>query len=144
MCLEAVVRKHFQIGYCKFREQCVKQHVEELCEISNCKSKACSKRHPKVCKFFTQYNSCRYNEKCAYTHTVTTEQSDIGALLVKVDHLENNLKVMSDKVIALEEKIQNINSESKSSASITLKCYQCDYKASKISVMKRHVISKHK
>ena len=77
-------------------------------------------------------------------HTVTKEKSDIAALLVKVDHLENNLKVMSEKLVALEEKIQNINSESKSSASTTLKCDQCDYKASKNSVMKRHVASKHK
>ena len=76
----------------------MKQHVEELCEIANCKSKACSKRHPKVCNFFTQYTSCRYNEKCAYSHTVTTEKSELDALLVKVDNLESNLKIMSDKV----------------------------------------------
>ena len=122
----------------------MKQQVEELFEIENCKSKACSKRHPKVCKFFTQYTSCRYNEKCGYSHTVTTEISELAALLVKVDNLESNLKVMSDKVVALEEKIQNIDSESKSSTSKTFKCDQCDYKASKNSIMKRHVTSKHK
>ena len=42
---------------------------------------------------------------------------------------------MSEKVVALEEKVKNINSESKSSASTTLKCNQCDYKASKNSAM---------
>ena len=122
----------------------MKQHVEELCEIANCKSKACSKRHPKVCKFFTQYNRCRYNEKCAYSHTATKEKGELAALLVKVDNLENNLKFMSEKVVALEEKIQNIDSESKSSTSKTFKCDQCDYKASKNSILKRHVTSKHK
>ena len=63
-------------------------------------------------QIFTQNISCRYIEKCAYTLTVIKEKSDIDALLVKVDHLENKLKVMSEKLVALEEKIQNINSES--------------------------------
>ena len=38
------------------------------------KSKACTKRHPKGCKFFTAHNFCKYNDKCAYMHTVTKEK----------------------------------------------------------------------
>ena len=144
MCLEALVCKHFQTGYCKFREQCRKQHVTELCGIDNCKSKACTKRHPKVCKFFTAHNMCRYNEKCAYLHTITKEESDTAALLIKVAHLEDTLKVMDEKLKALEEIIEKLNSESIPASSGTFKCDKCDYKASKNSILKRHKTSKHK
>ena len=143
MCLEAVVCKHFQTGYCKFREHCRKHHVSELCDKANCNSKACKKRHPTICKYFTAHNVCRYQDKCAYLHTITEEKSDTAKLLSKVDHLEDTLKVMSKKVLALEEKLEIMNIESNPSLIQTFKCDQCDYKASKNSVLKRHKTFKH-
>ena len=50
-------------------------------------------------------------------HTATKEKSDTAKLLSKVEHLEANIKVMSERVMALEEKLQNIDIESNPSRS---------------------------
>ena len=71
------------------------------------------------------------------------KKSDTAELLSKVEHLENTVIVMSDRVMALEERLQNIDIQSNPSCSQTFKCDQCDYKASKDSVLKRHKTSKH-
>ena len=142
--MEDVVCKHFQSGYCKFRDHCRKHHETEHCQTKNCKSKACTKRHQKVCKFFTSYNVCKFGEQCSYKHSVTQEKSDMSKLENKMSNLEDTVKVMSDTIKVLEEKVQSLSSESKTSFNKPFKCDQCDYKASKNSVLKRHVTSKHK
>ena len=45
--------------------------------------------------------------------------------------------------MVLEEKLQNIDIQSNPSSSQTFKSDQCDYKASKNSIMKRHKTTKH-
>ena len=45
---ENEVCKHNQTGYCKYRQQCTKEHVNEICnEKHECKDNACKMRHPK-------------------------------------------------------------------------------------------------
>ena len=62
----------------------------------------------------------------------------------KVSNLEDTVKVMSETMKVLEEKVQGLSNESKTSTNKPFKCDQCDYKASKTSVLKRHITSKHK
>ena len=45
-------------------------------------------------------------------HTVTKEKSDTAELLSKVEHLEDTLKVMSERVMALEKRLQSIDIQS--------------------------------
>ena len=59
----------------------------------------------------------------------------------KMSNLEDTVKVMSDTIKVLEEKVQSLSNESKTSFN---KPFKCDYKASKNSVLKRYVTSKHK
>ena len=58
--------------------------------------------------------------------------------------LKTILKSCLKKQLLWKKKIHNIKSETNSSASHTFKCEQCNYKASKKSVIKRHVIYKNK
>ena len=51
---------------------------------------------------------------------------------------------MSHTIQVLEVKIQSIHNESNISTNTSFKCDYCDYKASKNSVLKQHVTSKHK
>ena len=159
--MEPVVCKYFQSGFCKFQEYCRKQHVKELCETDKCTSKVCIKRHPKVCKYFKTHNACKFNDLCAYQHIITTETSPMEELVNKINNLENivnvmskqidvltnledTVKAMSDTIQVLEVKIQSIHNESNISTNKSFKCDHCDYIASKNSVLKRHVTSKHK
>ena len=83
----------------------MKQHVEELCEIANCKSKACSKRHPKICKFFTAHNTCKFSGQCAYHHKTTKAGKEIIEIIIKINALENTVTLLSEKIIILEEEL---------------------------------------
>ena len=65
-------------------------------------------------------------------------------LVSKVTSLENTVKDLSGKIVILEEIIKTKTSESNLSSNPSYKCEQCGYKASTQSVLKRHVMTKHK
>ena len=73
--MEGEICKHYKYGFCKFQDQCQKEHVEGECNaLYACKSKVCNKRHPKVCKRFSLERFCKFGEECAYRHP--TDKSD--------------------------------------------------------------------
>ena len=51
---------YYSVGYCKFRDQCIRIHFTEDCENSSCKRKGCLKRHRSQCQFG---GSCQRNNK---------------------------------------------------------------------------------
>ena len=54
------VCKHNQTGFCKYRQQCTKEHVNEICnEKHECKDKTCTMRHPKRCKIFEDFGGAK-------------------------------------------------------------------------------------
>ena len=62
------VCQHYQNGFCKYRQQCVKKHVDELCpSTTSCNSKDCEKRHPRLCRMFAKFRHCKFTD-CAYSH----------------------------------------------------------------------------
>ena len=71
---DANVCKHFKYGFCKFGEKCNKQHLKEICQTEDCNLKTCSKRHPKICKFFSvnQPGSTRYASSVTLAATSTS------------------------------------------------------------------------
>jgi hypothetical protein len=74
-------------------------------------------------------------------------ESIVKGMSNQIDVLTNHedmVKAMSDTIQVLEVKIQRIYNESNISTNKSFKCDHCDYKASKNSVLKRHVTSKHK
>ena len=98
--MEAAVCKHFQIGHCRFQDHCRKHHIKELCERENCKSMTCQLRHPKVCKFFSVHNTCKFGEHCAYQHKITLNVK-INLLITKISTLENTVNLRQKKNVIL-------------------------------------------
>ena len=139
--METVFCKHFQTGFCKFKEHCRKQHIKEVCPYSQCKSEFCMKRHPRICNYFNTHNTCKFGEDCAYKHKVTNESTNINKLEAKLNTLENTVKAMAEKIEVLEDKLNTKNKESISSPKI--QCEHCTYQASSTTVMKRHITTKH-
>ena len=139
--MESVVCKHFQTGFCWFKEHRRKQHNKEICPNSQCTTKTCIKRHPRICKYFNTNNTCKFGEDCAYKHKLTKEKSDLNKLEAKVDILEKTVKAMAVKIEVLEDKLHNQNEESNSSSKI--ECEQCTYQANSTTVLKRHITTKH-
>ena len=59
-----------QTGFCKFKDECLNKHLDQVCEQSDCTDDVCKslKRHPKPCKKFMNSKYCYNNENCADTH----------------------------------------------------------------------------
>ena len=55
-----------KFGFCKYREDCRKQHFLDKCSDSEC-DQECDKRHPKECN---RGESCKFYKKkiCSYDH----------------------------------------------------------------------------
>ena len=62
------VCRYFRFGHCKYKERCRLQHVKEFCENQSCEIRSCSLRHPKACKYFRDYNRCKFGEYCDFKH----------------------------------------------------------------------------
>ena len=102
---ENQVCQHHKFGYCKFRQQCLQEHVKtEYEDISACTGiKSCSKRHPKICRKYSLENFCRFGKDCSYVHISREhsevckdlEDEDMKNIKAKVDLLKNTVKSLS-------------------------------------------------
>ena len=93
--MEEKICSYFKYGYCKYKEECRKQHNKEICELgSSCEnSKVCPRRHPKFCQKLSLEGFCRHGDKCAYNHNkltyqnITNDKNDIKVMKVKIESL---------------------------------------------------------
>ena len=61
--------KYNQTGFCKFCEDFLKVFSNEVFNDKFCcRSKTCTKRHPKVCKNLRHQGYCRHKEHCSHQH----------------------------------------------------------------------------
>ena len=95
-------------GFCKFRTECRKQHLENVCQIENCDRK-CLNRHPKPCK---HKHKCKFLAKniCAFSHvddTLEPESLEPGSeMLERMDKLEQQI---DDNKIRHEKDINELH-----------------------------------
>ena len=87
-----------KFGFCKYNETCRKHHVNEKCNNKTCDISKCRLRHPKLCKFYRNYGYCKFSP-CAFKHeqVLLPEESK---------EIENKVKAVSEKMIALENEIK--------------------------------------
>ena len=104
---DASLCKHFKFGYCKFGEKCQKRHLKETCQTSDCNSKNCNKRHPKICKFFSLNQVCKFGDACCYKHKLNATHS---SLLEEISVLHAMISSMKDFIQALEDDILRLKS----------------------------------
>ena len=76
------VCRYNQRGYCKHDAKCFNFHENETCKAEICKDHICTKRHPKVGKFFTLQGKCKFNEDCAFAH----KESNMVKALLKLEY----------------------------------------------------------
>lgn len=99
---EKLVCKYNQKGFCKYRLQCSKEHVNEICQDHfQCKDFSCKLRHPKRCQAFDVDGKCRFTD-CAYLHVK-------DGVNFKVDALERDVKELKDKIQSLVQNKHNTN-----------------------------------
>jgi DNA repair exonuclease SbcCD ATPase subunit len=100
-------------GFCKHRETCRNLHVKDLCDKPSCDISNCMLRHPKKCKFYTEYKRCKF-DPCAYKHI--ENQSDIEnikkenqALLDRIDNVDKEIKLLNEKETEAKMMIEKLN-----------------------------------
>ena len=108
------VCKHHQFGYCKFQENCRKEHILEICKTPSCPMVGCPLRHPKNCKFFSIFGICKFGEHCAYLHRSLRDDT-IAKLLEQKDKLQAEVATLVGRVDRLEKFILSISSQKHSS-----------------------------
>ena len=99
---DANVCKHFKFGFCKFGERCNKHHLKEICQTEDCNLKTCNKRHPKICKFFSVNQVCKFSDACCYKHKLSTHHCNI---LEQISSLHATISSMSESIQTLENEI---------------------------------------
>ena len=94
--------------------------MDKLCEDENCEIKSCLSRHPKACRYFSEFKMCKFGEYCHFTHKVSADDSKCE-MEDTVDKVETIEKVLSEHGIHMEkhkaistsmhESIQNLTLE---------------------------------
>ena len=101
--MEQEVCKFNQRGYCKFGSECHKYHENETCEDQGCTRKACRKRHPRICKYFGDNMSCKFDKECAYTHRDNVNMKEINELTEELKNIIAELNVLKNTIKFLPE-----------------------------------------
>ena len=57
-----------KFGFCKWEANCKKIHLDEICLLEECESRKCNKRHPRLCKYFSERGFCKYGSNCRFDH----------------------------------------------------------------------------
>ena len=97
----------------------------DICENSSCELSKCKQRHPKECKFYRDFQRCKFNP-CKYRHIVRETNvdqlivenrnnadkiSEIESILCERNNLEEKIKKYDDKITEFELKIESLEKE---------------------------------
>ena len=120
--LRMTVCRYHQNGFCKYGQQCLNKHVNELCQLNlSCQNKECEKRHPRLCRSFEEFRTCKF-VKCAYTHSQDGGSNNkINELKKEVDELKQHVKNLFElchnetksKIKKLEDEVRHLKCENK-------------------------------
>ena len=79
-----IVCKYNQQGFCKYRQQCSKQHVNKICPSHpSCLTEGSEMRHPRKFRTFHQLGKCKFTE-CEYFHSPDENIAKIDKLEMEV------------------------------------------------------------
>ena len=104
-----VICRFNKYGYCRYKEMCRKQHINEKCENISCERKECMLRHPKICKFVREYGFCKFGEWCKFTHiekenAIDEHTKENEIILKKLADIDKNLKELQQHEKEIIEK----------------------------------------
>ena len=87
-------------GFCKFGDICRYKHYSVICDECKCPNKSCEKRHPRICRFFSEHNYCKFGTYCHFRHD--------NPLLEKIKSLEVTLAGKESKIEVLVTEIKEL------------------------------------
>lgn len=97
-----------KFGFCKFEINCFRKHENQKCENEHCDIQKCSLRHPKRCKYFAEFNKCKFGSFCKFKHDEIGNikfDREIEMLRKDLENVKNGIK---EKEIEIREKDKEI------------------------------------
>ena len=76
-------------GHCRYGVTCRYLHFTTICESDSCEIKSCANRHPRKCRFWTQFGRCKFGSYCSFKHDVTKEVKEIAHLRNEYERLKS-------------------------------------------------------
>ena len=74
-----------------------------MCENKTCDTNKCSQRHPRECRYYREYNRCKFNP-CKFKHILqTSTNADIEKLTIDVKNCNEQLEVIETQLKKMEE-----------------------------------------
>ena len=87
--------------FCKFKDECKRKHIDNICEDFSCEGLKCMSRHPKLCKFYNLYGRCKFNP-CAYLHPEKDKS---------IDDMKKENEIILENIKKTENAIEEINAK---------------------------------
>ena len=156
--------KYNYFGHCKYESTCHKKHLSETCSNFPCRAQNCKKRHPYLCRYFENFNKCKFGDKCSYLHRenqsylnlkeihmlkeqilkLQVEKNNLENIIIKLNNMEEEIKYLREKLeksetIILDSKVENDNKLNEN-----YHCEFCDFNAKSEGGLKTHQRAKHK
>ena len=88
-----------KFGFCKFRANCRRQHIKEICSNKGCEIEKCSQRHPRICRYHRDIGYCKFGKWCLFKHETLSSPKEMKVIAKKLETIEKDLE---EKGIAIE------------------------------------------
>ena len=95
----------YNLGYCKFQDQCKYKHPKEIC-TGQCKDRKCNNRHPKSCRY---KDHCRRPTTCLYRHE--DKSFEYSVIKAKTSTLEAEIEILKNQIEVYKIDIKNVEAE---------------------------------
>ena len=142
------VCKYYQSGFCKFGVYCRKRHESETCKYKNqCNNKECPKRHPKICRNFVRYGTCRWNADCAYMHDTESKHAKVDELEKEMELMKKEINLLRENMIEIMKTLDSLEPrravQHESVNEDELICSKCDFRCKKEITLQKHTNTTH-
>ena len=116
-----------KFGYCKHKELCRKQHVNDICENVSCELSLCIWRHPKTCKYYRELGRCKF-DPCAFKHVGNNSLDKLNEenreILYKLYVVDKALKAFEEEETEVTENMKKATNEETIRLFQEQMCYQ--------------------
>ena len=100
-------------GYCKFTGKCKRIHIKDLCESFDCEGSTCQSRHPKTCKYYEEFQFCKFGQYCRCSHKAFAQKKEQRNFIkqlekenaekdTQIENLKMELTVINSKYLQLK------------------------------------------
>ena len=99
-------------GFFKFENNCFRKHENQKCDNVQCEIPECILRHPKKCRYFIEYNNCKFGNYCKFDHDVIENgkvNEEMETLRKQVEEVKNRIIEKEQEIKLKDEKIKKLS-----------------------------------